>query len=280
MTNIRRVSIVTCRVGFDWANDGSNIGTGTSIHWTNCFVNGAVGTGLDEATGFRIYGLHYSNITACGVDGVESAGGVAAYSYSFISCQGISMSGCGTERTKGSHIRSSGSSLSISSFDGRFEAQGKTFTGQVALIDVSASSVTLLNCVWSTITSPGNIYNILTRDGASLVNIGSTLPTGGDTFNSFSSGSSITQTVAGVSTLQTAFGSVFTYRPIECGQVSFAAATTASVVFTNPQPSAAYFVAISANANKTFWITAKTITGFTVNASSTSSDAVDWMVVR
>jgi hypothetical protein len=64
------------------------------------------------------------------------------------------------------------------------------------------------------------------------------------------------------------------------GSVTFAAATTASVNFAVAETNATYFVAISANANKTFWVTTKLTTGFIVNASSSSSDTVDWILIR
>jgi hypothetical protein len=64
------------------------------------------------------------------------------------------------------------------------------------------------------------------------------------------------------------------------GAVTFAAATTATVTFAVAEPDATYFVAISANANKTFWVTAKGTSGFTMNASSSSSDVVDWILIR
>jgi hypothetical protein len=64
------------------------------------------------------------------------------------------------------------------------------------------------------------------------------------------------------------------------GSATFAAGTTVAVTFGTPEPDASYFIAISANANKTFWVTAKTTTGFTLNASAVSSDTVDWVLIR
>jgi hypothetical protein len=66
------------------------------------------------------------------------------------------------------------------------------------------------------------------------------------------------------------------------GTTAFSAATTATVTFAGgaSQPDSSYGVAISANANKTFWVTAKGTTGFTLNASGSSSDSVDWFVFR
>jgi Pectate lyase superfamily protein len=65
------------------------------------------------------------------------------------------------------------------------------------------------------------------------------------------------------------------------GSTTFSAATTAAVTFLNgiTLSSVSYRVVIGANANKTFWFTSRGTTGFTLNASSSSSDTVDWEVV-
>jgi hypothetical protein len=64
------------------------------------------------------------------------------------------------------------------------------------------------------------------------------------------------------------------------GTVTFAAATSAAVTFTTPELTTSYNVALDSPENKTFWITSKTTTGFTINASSATSATVGWTVVR
>jgi hypothetical protein len=64
------------------------------------------------------------------------------------------------------------------------------------------------------------------------------------------------------------------------GSTTFSAATTAAVTLTKTQPDANYIVTLGPQANKTFWVTSKTTSGFTLNASSSSSDVVDWAVTR
>ena len=68
-------------------------------------------------------------------------------------------------------------------------------------------------------------------------------------------------------------------RNVIHGTSTFAAGTTVAASLGVTLPSAAYKIVISAGANKTFWWTSKTTTGFTLNASSSSSDTVDWMVI-
>lgn len=64
------------------------------------------------------------------------------------------------------------------------------------------------------------------------------------------------------------------------GTVTFAAATTAAVTFETPELSTDYNISVDASENKTFWVTSKTTTGFTLNASASTSAAVGWTLVR
>lgn len=64
------------------------------------------------------------------------------------------------------------------------------------------------------------------------------------------------------------------------GTATFAAATTVAVSFTTAEPSAAYHVNIDGGENKTFWVTSKTTTGFTINASASTSATVGWELIR
>lgn len=64
------------------------------------------------------------------------------------------------------------------------------------------------------------------------------------------------------------------------GTVTFAAATTAAVTFTTAEPTANYQVLIEAPENRTFWVTSKATTGFTLNVSSSSSATYTWTVIR
>ena len=64
------------------------------------------------------------------------------------------------------------------------------------------------------------------------------------------------------------------------GACTFEAARTCSVTFGTPEPNASYFISLGCNANKTFWWSAKATTGFTINASTSSSDSCDWILIR
>ena len=64
------------------------------------------------------------------------------------------------------------------------------------------------------------------------------------------------------------------------GSATFAAATTVAVTLNKTQPDTSYYVSLGPQANKTFWVSSKTTTGFTLNASASSSDVVDWSLIR
>lgn len=71
-------------VGFQFKNDGSGMGTGTSVNFTNCFVHSV-------NYGYNFFGLTYSSLTCCGSDYVR---GVA---YNFNSCNQITLNACASE---------------------------------------------------------------------------------------------------------------------------------------------------------------------------------------
>lgn len=63
-----------------------------------------------------------------------------------------------------------------------------------------------------------------------------------------------------------------------CGTATFAAATSLVVNIGVTMTAATYKVSLGSSANKTFWVTGKTTTQFTLNASTSSSDAIDWIL--
>lgn len=65
------------------------------------------------------------------------------------------------------------------------------------------------------------------------------------------------------------------------GSATFNGAGTVTVIFDEAQPDTSYFVGISGDANETFWITGKTVNGFTLHSSNAASTAtVDWTLSR
>lgn len=65
------------------------------------------------------------------------------------------------------------------------------------------------------------------------------------------------------------------------GSATFNGAATVAVIFDEAQPDASYFVALSGDSNEAFWVTSKTVNGFTLNSSNATSTAtVDWQISR
>jgi hypothetical protein len=65
------------------------------------------------------------------------------------------------------------------------------------------------------------------------------------------------------------------------GTATFATAATVAVSFGTAEPNVTYQVFIGAQANETFWVTAKATSGFTINSSNATSTAVvSWLLIR
>lgn len=92
-------------------------------------------------------------------------------------------------------------------------------------------------------------------------------------------------------------GSVSTYRPLRLvgvrgisttdtvalnltGTVTFSASTTATVTFPTAEADTSYAIFLESSGNVTLWVSSKTTGGFTVNASSSNSNTVRWLLVR
>lgn len=64
------------------------------------------------------------------------------------------------------------------------------------------------------------------------------------------------------------------------GTCTFSASTTCTVTFGTAQADTSYKIQLGCNANKTFYWSSKTTGGFTINGSSSGSDACDWWITR
>lgn len=64
------------------------------------------------------------------------------------------------------------------------------------------------------------------------------------------------------------------------GTCTFVASTTCLVSFTNTEPNTNYRLALGAGGRNAYWWSNKSVTGFTINATSTDSNAVDWLLHR
>ena len=64
------------------------------------------------------------------------------------------------------------------------------------------------------------------------------------------------------------------------GGATFSASTTVAVTFPVAEPDANYLIFIDTPANVTHWVTSKSTTGFTINASASNSNTVGWLLIR
>lgn len=64
------------------------------------------------------------------------------------------------------------------------------------------------------------------------------------------------------------------------GTATFAAATTVAVTLAAPEADTTYKILVEGVSARTYWPSAKTVTGFTLNASASNSDAVTWFLLR
>lgn len=67
---------------------------------------------------------------------------------------------------------------------------------------------------------------------------------------------------------------------VVCGTADFSASTVSTVTFVRAQPDTQYHVVLGGRANLTFWVSNRAVTGFDVNASSSTSGACAWAVFR
>lgn len=65
------------------------------------------------------------------------------------------------------------------------------------------------------------------------------------------------------------------------GEATFAAGTSVAVTFSAPEMDATYKIALlDLPADNRFWVSGKSVTGFTINAASSNSDSIGWALLR
>jgi hypothetical protein len=193
MNTLDRVTIGVCNSGFGWYDDGSGLGTGTSDVFKDCWVSGAAVSGGNAAFGYHLANLSYSALIGCGCDNLNSAKSTTGgYCYYVNSAHDISMSGCGAEASCGSFIYAANSQLAVNAFNA-YAPSGATFGTTFGTLYFDSSRVTLSNVdFFQTATAtPGNVYNQVIQNGSTVVAFNCTLPTGGNTFVGYGSGSTL-----------------------------------------------------------------------------------------
>jgi hypothetical protein len=138
--------------GFDWRNDGTNNGTGTSCTFTGCYSFGSV------SYGYHFYGLTYStwNSVACDNfgDGINNI-----YAYYLENCTAFTMNSCGAETGKGGGFARLVNSTGVINTAKTFNCTA--LNNSANILTSSGSDVTIHNPYfsdWASVT--GTVYDI------------------------------------------------------------------------------------------------------------------------
>lgn len=195
MSEFTNVYVYGAVTSFQWANDSTGFGTGTSCTFTRCWSRNE-NTVSNPAFGFNIFGLTYSAFINCAVEKLVPLGGGLAHAFFFLTCNGITLTSCGTEASASSAIYALSSVLMVNGHR-TFQMSGNT-SGTLSTIFADASQITLSSCRFEA-TSPANsIFNWVIQNGASVIELNPQLsPSGGNTFVSYSSGASRTRFTSG-----------------------------------------------------------------------------------
>jgi hypothetical protein len=195
MSEFTNVYVYGASTSFQWANDGTGNGTGTSCTFTRCWSRND-NTVSDPTFGFSIFGLTYSAFINCGVDNLQPLGGGPAHAYFFLSSSGITLTSCGVEFGACSAVYALSSTLMVNGHR-TFQMSGNT-TSTLSTVFADASKVTLSNCRFEA-TSPANsIFDWIIQNGASVIELNPQLsPSGGNTFVSYTSSASRTRFTSG-----------------------------------------------------------------------------------
>jgi hypothetical protein len=166
----------TTTYGFRWADDGSGGGTGTSLAATDCWAR-------DCDYGWQLQNLAYSSLTSCAADNISAS------AYRFLTSR-ISLNGCGLENVQ---IASLGAiyctnSTVVMNACNSYAIYGNT-SGTGAFIFHEYGTLTLNNCYFPNFTVPNLAANYTLQNGATVNFNGTTMPTNGNSFVSFSSNS-------------------------------------------------------------------------------------------
>jgi hypothetical protein len=208
--------------GFVWANDGTGGTTGTSVCANNCWAR-------DCHIGWSLYHLDYSVLNACGSDNISNC----AYLFEL---SRLALNGCGFENVQ--IAASSGALVNISSRISLNTCRSYYVfggsSGTTALFYNDGGITTANSCQFDNFQTAGTSYNLLIQNGATLIDNGSSWPTNGNSFISYSSGSVWLRNSLDV--LQNATGNQYALRSQTAGlrqeKYSKAIAATATNIFT------------------------------------------------
>ena len=188
MLSLNRMTFIGVQNGFVHADDGSGSGTGTSNAYNACYVNGVNST-QQPNVGYNFFGLSYSTMNSCAADNLTRTDTGVPSAYYFSSCHSISLNGCGCESSTAQVVYAVNSNISVIDMYTLSISGNASWSSIGYLTSTTNSVVTYINCNFAAFTSAGAAYNMVIQLGATQTEIDSVMPTGGNSFISYSSSS-------------------------------------------------------------------------------------------
>lgn len=157
-----------------YANDGSGLGTGTSLTASRVAADGA-------QVGFDIYGLAYSTLNGCACDNASSK------AYKLDLSHGITLNSCGAEAITDEVLQTTYSEVVVNGFR-TWSISGVT-GGTHAYLWFDHSKVVLNSCDFVDFTTPRDSFNMIVQDSATVTVNQTKLPSGGNRWISYTNNS-------------------------------------------------------------------------------------------
>lgn len=215
-TFLKPYAVNCATAGFKWSDDGTGGGSGTSVVMTRPYAQGC-------GRGYDIFGLVYSHIDTPSCDSFSDIG------YFFTSNKALTVTSLGMEnQTTGTHgILVAGSRMT---FDGINDFNTSPSSTKFEIN--GGSRVTLNEGAFTDFTTPASAFNLEVSTGSHLITNNTQFPTNGNSFVSYSGGSTRVDTNSGIVTLTDAAGS----QSINSSDVILTDANTGVLAFGNAAP--------------------------------------------
>lgn len=186
MTIIEAFTSRNCISVLKYADDGTKNSTGTTLTAIRVWANTASG-----GHAYDIFGLGYSTFIGCGADHFTTPTSTAnTAAYFFHLCHGITLNSCGAEDVVGQVLYCLSSEIVINGFF-TYDVDGLV-GGTSAYLRFDNSKITLNGCRFVPFGTPNDSYNLIIQNGAQITVNQTILPTGGNTYISYSGGSIMT----------------------------------------------------------------------------------------
>lgn len=186
LATITHTAVDTATVGYQWADDGSGQGTGTTVSLDNVWATHI------KSRCFDIFGLSYSSFSSLACDNYNAAKTDLPASdplnaaYVFNTSTAISINGAGAENVYGQVLAVQNTRISITAMRTFDVTGGKSAAPAPSYIYSDASGIEFHSCDFTPYLEPGDYFNTTIQNGSRWQLTNTILPLGGNTFNSYS----------------------------------------------------------------------------------------------